>query len=258
LGGHNVFFVSTGSVEVIPSKDGNSSDNYFGQDSLLLLNNKHEKFGNTFNPGSHFGEYCLVSKAGLRVDSAKALVTTELFSLDFKEFEIIFSYFVPSIKRKFLVDLFTKILNCTHTELSQKFLNMTDEELKLDSTLPLYKYSFALMTEIIANSALCPTTKRNHTLFHADSLLMVSESYACSKNISSVDEDDEYHNDDNDEESPTKAIMMQRKQSLSRNRKKSVTSVIDEVIEENSLENCLDTSIDNTEEIQAVELTTNL
>lgn len=270
LAGYNVFFVSEGCIEVIPAKNADIDDNYFGQDSLLLLNNKHKKFGNIFNPGSHFGEFCLVSQAGLRIDSAKALVTTELFSLGLKEFEIVFSYFVPSIKRSFLIDLFTKVLNSTHIEVSEKFLNMTDEELKLDSQLPLYKYSFSLMTEIIVHSNLSPINMIKPTLLHDNSGSIKKQFYTRARTISAVDEEldddhvDYYHNNNDDESFTKQSAVTITNSKITRIRESSVSNVIDEEIGEKnnqSLSNSLDNSNENNikiEELQRVELAKNV
>lgn len=76
--GKSVFFVLSGTIKVFRARDTTSLDSV-GLMALTLLDQKHKVLGNRLVKGHHFGEHCLLSRAGLRADNTFAEDLTELY-----------------------------------------------------------------------------------------------------------------------------------------------------------------------------------
>jgi len=112
--GYSVFFVATGTVQVTLSSQRRMMDS-FGLESLMILLQKQKVHGVFHRPGDHFGEFCFISKSGLRPDSAQATSNTELYALSKTDTWGIFLYLMHEDRKQFLHQLMTRIGKVQHT-----------------------------------------------------------------------------------------------------------------------------------------------
>lgn len=106
--GKELFFVVTGEVEVRINKDVFTLDG-FGLLSLPFLLYKQLSHSVYYTSGDHFGECCLLSKSGLRPDTATATMASELFYIEKDDLWEIFLYTPEEFRREFIHDLFTRV-----------------------------------------------------------------------------------------------------------------------------------------------------
>lgn len=111
--GKAVFFVSTGEVHVTLSTDRSTLDP-FGLSALRILLHKEQHFGTSYTAGAHFGEFCLLSKSGLRADYATAKSTTEMNYLVKDELWEVFQYMTQDIRQDFVYRLMTRVGGTQH------------------------------------------------------------------------------------------------------------------------------------------------
>ena len=76
--------------------------------SLQMALDKEAILGNLYREGNHFGETCLVSRTGVRLDTTTAVTVTELFSISREEIESTLA-FLPVAKRETIM---TQLLSC--------------------------------------------------------------------------------------------------------------------------------------------------
>eukprot|EP01033_Poteriospumella_lacustris_P008702 gene8702-6258_t len=106
--GHQLFFVHGGELQVMLSQDKSTLD-AFGLGALRILLNKEERYGSLYVRGSHFGEFCLLSKSGLRAETVHAKMTSEVYSLLKQDLWELFLYMTPEVRRDFIYQLFTRV-----------------------------------------------------------------------------------------------------------------------------------------------------
>lgn len=111
--GKAVFFVFTGEVHVTLSTDRSTLDP-FGLSALRILLHKEQHFGTSYTAGAHFGEFCLLSKSGLRADYATAKSTTEMYYLVKDELWEVFQYMTQDIRQDFVYRLMTRVGGTQH------------------------------------------------------------------------------------------------------------------------------------------------
>jgi len=118
--------------------------------ALQILAHKHKCHGDVHKAGDHFGEFCVVSRAGLRAESIKVLSGSEVYSLNRADLWAIFQYLTYEDRRTFIYNLMTRVGGRRHittplSQLSQSFASQTDDtRLKV-----LYRIAFDTMSEII-------------------------------------------------------------------------------------------------------------
>jgi CRP-like cAMP-binding protein len=144
--GYFVMFVSTGEVKVTLTADRSNVDS-FGLAALKVLLHKQSVHGQTYLPGDHFGEYCLLSKSGLCPDNALAVTTSEIYTLSKEDLWAVFLYMTYADRRQFLLALMTRVGATTHLEhtlLPEEEIGGGDERIK-----NLYRTANRLLTEIV-------------------------------------------------------------------------------------------------------------
>lgn len=107
--GNSIFFVLNGKVKVTLSADRTALDS-FGMESLPISLHKQVKHapgaaGLEYGAGCHFGEFCIVSKSGLRAESALVLEQAHLYSLNKDYLWELLLYTMPRVRRRFLHQL---------------------------------------------------------------------------------------------------------------------------------------------------------
>ena len=144
--GYFVMFLSSGEVRVTLTDERSNVDS-FGLAALKVLLHKQSVHGSTYRPGDHFGEYCLLSKAGLCPDNALAVTTSEVYTLSKEDLWAMFLYMTYSDRRHFLLSLMTRVGGLTHLEHSlqpEEEIGAGDERIK-----NLFRLSNRLLTEIV-------------------------------------------------------------------------------------------------------------
>ena len=146
--GECIFFISHGSMRVELSSDLAMLDSR-GVSALQILLHKHTVYSDIHVAGDHFGEYCVVSRAGLRPESVKVLTGSEVYSLSRTDLWDIFQYQTYHDRRSFLYELMTRVGERHHIT---KKMDSTDKgtEVLDDSRIKvLYRMAFEVMNEII-------------------------------------------------------------------------------------------------------------
>lgn len=144
--GYFVMFLSSGEVKVTLTDDRSNVDS-FGLAALKVLLHKQSVHGQTYRPGDHFGEYCVLSKSGLCPDNALAVETSEVYTLSKEDLWTTFLYMSYRDRRSFLLALFTRVGGTTHLQhslLPEDEIGAGDERIK-----NLYRMSNRLLTEIV-------------------------------------------------------------------------------------------------------------
>ena len=144
--GYNIFFVSKGQLEISLTRDRHCLDT-FGLTAMRVLLHKQHVHGHMYNPGDHFGEYCVLSQSGLRPDNALVLSSAEVFALDKVDLWEIFLYMTYKDRRAFLFDLFTRVggtRHIMHNPRSDEEIGAGDERLKL-----LFRTANRVLTELL-------------------------------------------------------------------------------------------------------------
>ena len=118
--------------------------------ALQILVHKHKCHGDVHKAGDHFGEFCIVSRAGLRAESIKVLSGSEVYSLNRSDLWAIFQYLTYEDRRTFVFNLMTRVGGRRHvyaemSKVSPSYAAQTDDNrLKV-----LYRIAFDTMSEII-------------------------------------------------------------------------------------------------------------
>ncbi len=118
--------------------------------ALQILAHKHKHHGDVHKAGDHFGEFCVVSRAGLRAESIRVLSGSEVYSLNRADLWAIFQYLTYEDRRAFIHNLMTRVGGRRHitmplAPLSTSFAAQVDDtRLKV-----LYRIAFDIMSEII-------------------------------------------------------------------------------------------------------------
>jgi len=115
---YEVYFVSKGAINVqLPSATSTPGLSILDQSSLKLLRRKEMTVLRTsvHTEGTHFGEFSLVGKTNVRVDTCIAEKDTELFSLDRDNMWSVFTSMIDEDRWAFLVQLFTSVSGKSHT-----------------------------------------------------------------------------------------------------------------------------------------------
>lgn len=103
-----MFFVASGEVNITLSTDRSTLDP-FGLTALRILLHKEQQFGTSYTAGAHFGEFCLLSKSGLRADNAVAKSATEMYYMVKEDLWEVFLYMTPDIRQDFVYSLMTQV-----------------------------------------------------------------------------------------------------------------------------------------------------
>lgn len=149
--GRCLFFVSSGKIKITLSDDRSTLDS-FGIQALRLLLHKQNKHGQYYLPGDHFGEYCLISKSGLRPDTAYVEHAAEVYTLSKQDLWTIFLSMTYTDRRSFLLELFCRIGENYHiADHDLHNVNCEDEEVGRDDARIkfLYRLAFRVMSELI-------------------------------------------------------------------------------------------------------------
>jgi len=72
--------------------------------------------GQIYQEGNHFGEGCMLSATGARVEDALALTVVELFTISQENLDDVLAFMPGARREKFLSDLLTRNGTITHTE----------------------------------------------------------------------------------------------------------------------------------------------
>lgn len=113
--GSSIYFVSSGEIRMdMPSEADRVSVDTFGKDMLTVLKEKHAACGDIYSRGDHFGEYCVLSKGELRVQTVVTLSQyAEIFTLDREALWKALLYLQLRERREFLLRLFTTCGECS-------------------------------------------------------------------------------------------------------------------------------------------------
>lgn len=103
-----IFFILIGKVTVYPTKEVEGFDSV-SKACLSILERKHKYLRHFHCTGHHFGEFCLTSKLGLRLENAHAVELTESYSLDKEDLWIVFQRMPFQERYAFLLTLFTDV-----------------------------------------------------------------------------------------------------------------------------------------------------
>ena len=151
--GINVFFVLSGEVRVTLATNPDDVDSH-GLDALLMLKRKEESMGEVHGPGTHFGEYCLISKCGFRPDRAVAHTRAEVYGLSYADIETLFKFTGLAERKTFIFELMTKVRDLTHTEVPLSLEDTVDENIDASHTRLLHRFSHRILKEILSELSL--------------------------------------------------------------------------------------------------------
>jgi len=105
--GWDIYFIVLGLVDaILPTED--SQLDLAGMAATDARNRKKESLGLTYKAGNHFGESALISKSGVRQETIRAVMLTELYHISKQDFETkILAYMDPEESKT----LKTRLLN---------------------------------------------------------------------------------------------------------------------------------------------------
>jgi CRP-like cAMP-binding protein len=147
--GECIFFVSHGSMRVELNADLNLLDAR-GITALQILLHKHTECSDVHIAGDHFGEYCVVSHAGLRPESVKVLSGSEVYALSRTDLWSIFQYLTYAERRVMIYELMTRVGERHHITKKMNPVYTQDNELGEDTRMKaLYRMAFDVMNEIV-------------------------------------------------------------------------------------------------------------
>lgn len=121
--------------------------------ALQILLHKQSVCGSVYVAGDHFGEYCVVSHAGLRPESSKVLTGSEVYALSRADLWAVFQFLTYSERRCFLYELMTRVgerrhitkrMDSTTPSAGQVSELMDDTRMKA-----LYRLAYDVMTEVV-------------------------------------------------------------------------------------------------------------
>jgi CRP-like cAMP-binding protein len=147
--GECIFFVSHGSMRVELNADLNLLDSR-GITALQILLHKHTVYSDVHIAGDHFGEYCVVSHAGLRPESVKVLSGSEVYALSRADLWSIFQYLTYAERRAMIYELMTRVGERHHITKKMNPVYTVDNDLGEDTRMKaLYRMAFDVMNELI-------------------------------------------------------------------------------------------------------------
>ena len=108
-----------GSTNFMPGKDATEAQTS-GWASLEMALKKEAVIGNLYREGNHFGETCLTSSTGVRLETTTAVTVSELFTISRSEIEAVLA-FLPTIKReKIITQFLTRNGHVVHTQVGNR------------------------------------------------------------------------------------------------------------------------------------------
>ena len=122
--GFDVYFISSGAVRVkLNDEDYRRSDaqssaaaaNNSPSSPLTLARRRAEILGDIYREGNHFGEGCLMSVGGTRIEDTAAISVSELFTISVEKLEGVLSFMTERDKLEFVSNLLTRNGSVTHT-----------------------------------------------------------------------------------------------------------------------------------------------
>ena len=79
--------------------------------------------GELYCEGNHFGEGCLTSTSGVRVENVTTLAVVELFTISREKIENVLAYLPESRRQEFITHLLTRNGVVTHTFVTESQRN---------------------------------------------------------------------------------------------------------------------------------------
>jgi hypothetical protein len=113
--GHCVFFVQSGKVVIKTALNGDLLDT-ISVGTLRILERKQEFTGGLHTLGTHFGEFCVMSKLGLRAETATPSEITEVLYYDKEDIWNLFMRMPYQERYRFLQSLFTEVGGIPHSK----------------------------------------------------------------------------------------------------------------------------------------------
>eukprot|EP00587_Corethron_hystrix_P004780 CAMPEP_0113299800 /NCGR_PEP_ID=MMETSP0010_2-20120614/1685_1 /TAXON_ID=216773 ORGANISM="Corethron hystrix, Strain 308" /NCGR_SAMPLE_ID=MMETSP0010_2 /ASSEMBLY_ACC=CAM_ASM_000155 /LENGTH=387 /DNA_ID=CAMNT_0000153097 /DNA_START=1943 /DNA_END=3106 /DNA_ORIENTATION=+ /assembly_acc=CAM_ASM_000155 len=92
--GWEIYFIGSGLVEITVPDDLSVLD-LEGRFKSAEAKKKTQFAGNLLRTGNHFGESCLLSKTGVRPETATSKIISEVYILSKSDIEVIFAYTTP-------------------------------------------------------------------------------------------------------------------------------------------------------------------
>jgi CRP-like cAMP-binding protein len=129
--GWDIYFIFSGMVRVqLPERGDDSSDDedddQMGEDMFpprLMARRRSIVLGELYCEGNHFGEGCLTSTSGVRVENVTTLAVVELFTISREKIENVLAYLPESRRQEFITHLLTRNGVVTHTFVTESQRN---------------------------------------------------------------------------------------------------------------------------------------
>lgn len=154
----DIYFVDVGCVLVEPDDQSTeavlATMPYAANLSHMALQYKHMYLpgDNEHKEGSHFGEYCIVSKRAIRMGKAVASKSSELYTLSKKDMGAILSKMPHKLRCKFILNMFCVVGDVQHTEFPE--LTEADETFNGNFTLAVMNdVSLRLLEAVVRKRA---------------------------------------------------------------------------------------------------------
>ena len=120
-----------------------------GLATLRILSRKQEFTGGLHTLGTHFGEFCVMSKLGIRAETATPAEITEVFYYDKEDIWELFVGMPFSERYRFLLAMFTEVGGISHSKDVEQSAPPSDG-LVGKSIRHLYKLSALIVDDILA------------------------------------------------------------------------------------------------------------
>ena len=156
--GHNIFFIQSGVVEVHATTCKENLD-YNSSLCNMLLHRKHIMLGGVFvradhARGAHFGEFCLTSKAGLRLGTATVVVTAAVYDISKSDLWSVLLTMPLDARCKCLGDLFCSVGGIAHTDHGDVVEDLHNSELIHQTSISgMFKLSAAVVEAAVKTFA---------------------------------------------------------------------------------------------------------
>ncbi|KAJ1416366.1 hypothetical protein B484DRAFT_401189, partial [Ochromonadaceae sp. CCMP2298] len=146
--GYSIRFVASGTIQLSLTRDRLCLDS-FGLAAFKVLLHKQGRHGTLYTTGHHFGEFCVLSKSGLRPDDALVVSTAETYGLSKEDLWDMFLYMTHADRRVFLLSLFTRVGATVHLPHTLGSEVETDEPSD-DRMKYLFRMANKLLSELLA------------------------------------------------------------------------------------------------------------
>jgi CRP-like cAMP-binding protein len=119
--GFDVYFISSGAVRIkLPDEDSRAAEqpqsaSTDSNSALSLARRRAEVLGDIYREGNHFGEGCLMSAGGTRVEDTAAISVSELFTISVEKLDSVLAFMPERAKQEFVSNLLTRNGSVTHT-----------------------------------------------------------------------------------------------------------------------------------------------